>query len=127
MNEYGRLIKLGFAVTAITGNFLHLYERLADHSLRQTFPITEHIGNISFGLNAVYAGKILAAALRGTGVMEPKYSKTVSLATAGVIFGLMLLNETIGLGGGTPDIKDVPALALGVLGAASFLELTNKS
>lgn len=115
--------RLGFAATASAGTILHLYEKMADPNLRQSFPITEHVGDISFGWNAVLIGKLLSIALRRTGVIEPRHARAVSLAATGVIFGLVILNETIGLGGGTPDLKDIPGAAIGVLGAASLIEL----
>lgn len=125
MNEKAlRLVnRLGYSLLATSGMFLDLYGRVIDTDLRKTFPISEHLGDLAFGWNAVYMGKILTFALQKTGLIEPTKSKVISLITAGVIFGLVLINETTGFGGGTPDLRDIPAAAIGVLGAASLIEL----
>lgn len=128
MDENLRLVnRLGYTTVANAGTILHLYEKTVDYSLRQNFPIAEHVGDIALGSSAVYFSKLLAIMLCKTGIIEPRYSKAVSLVATGVMFGLIFLNETVGLGGGTPDLKDIPGAVIGVLGAASLIELINKT
>lgn len=122
-----RLInRIGYASLAITGSAVRFYEKFGHPDLKESLPIVLHLGDISFGATAVFAGQLLATVLRGREIIKPKYEKAISLAATGVLFGLILLNETIGLGGGTPDLKDIPGAVIGVLGAASLLESQNK-
>ncbi len=112
--------RIGYPLLAGFGMLFHLIERSVDIGLRISLPITEYIGDTAFGFDAVTIGLGLTFILVKTRLIESQNAKNLSLIISGILFGLILLNETIGLGGGTPDILDIPAAAVGFIGAAAL-------
>jgi len=115
--------RLGWAALAGIGTGAHGYEIIVGGNLRETLPLFNHVGDVGWGSLAVTGGRLAATMLRGTGVIRPRNEKAMSLALAGVGIGLLFLNETLGVGGGTPDLLDLPGAVVGYLGTAAILDL----
>lgn len=85
--------------------------------------MANHVGDIVHGLNAMSFGFVLGSVLEAAGVNR-KVSRVSGLLTIAGLFAFVHWAEFNGFANQS-DLFDVPAIWLGLLGAACLLELAN--